>query len=291
VYATNTYTKSVHFIAEYEYNSFDELKTKITSIYEKLDDLKLNTYDTTTEIEKHKKSIRVLEYLLENKITYNEFITNTADTAVEMYAADKLDYTLNMLSLCGIFLLIIIIQVASTIINYDFSTGLYKQIYVHEDRKKIILKKFLAYECFLGIITSLLFLLVFLTGLVFKTNYQNVLIISQTNIYIISSISYCILGYLAVLCTISLFSILIFAVCLLIKNMYFSILVNVIIVALYALLSSMSSGTVVSLVGEFNNYQAGSLEIGVFTAIYIVRIILVIGFLFLSRYVFLKKDL
>ncbi|MDR3318475.1 MAG: ABC transporter permease subunit [Clostridiales bacterium] len=290
IYSVNSENKTAYLISEYK--ALDEIPKHIEAIEQQIDELENKHYDTANEIENLRITIRIYRYLLENEISYEYLVENITSAPVTMFVADKLDYTQIMWATAILLILVVVIILAAVIVNSDFTSGVYRQLYsTGIPRKTIFRQKASAFFCANGAVFIIFSFVIFITGLIYKVNYGTTLIVDAKNIYTIGTAELCALSYLSALVTMLFFSTVIFAVSALIRNIYAAVLANGLFIGVYAVGSSFSSGFAATITSELTSYYAGSAGFGIFVLVYILKIAIAIGLLILSRRIFLRKDL
>jgi ABC-type transport system involved in multi-copper enzyme maturation permease subunit len=197
-----------------------------------------------------------------------------------------------MLTAAMLFAVISSIILSASIINLDFASGIYRQLYASGvSRAKILRQKFLAFLSANGAVFALFAAVIFITSLAYGINYKSVLVVDAKSVHEVSTALFCAYTYGSIMLSLLLFSLVFFAVGLLIRNIYSAIIVNALIIGGSLVLSSITSGFMATLTAEPISYYWGSAGLAAFWGLYIAKYAIVIGFFLLARSMFLKRDL
>jgi hypothetical protein len=275
-------------ISPYEDN--DDLDSILTSLRSRIEEYKENgLFDAETE-RLTMEEIRTYEWLKENNITYVDFTENYT-TSIVLFGADRFHFIFAGTFLALILISLLMVIISSFSVNYDFATGIYKQLYIVRDNRTAIMNRKLLVNLGFAIISSAIFAFVIgMVSLSFKGNIEHVLVVNADTAYSVSPSSVLGLLYFQLFDYTLMLTILCFSVCLVIKNIYASLAVNCGIVLVYILIPTMTEvGSIMT--GSSFTYLSGTLKVWLLLIIRLVWWAITIVSLIMARRSFKRADL
>ncbi|MDR0696531.1 MAG: ABC transporter permease [Christensenellaceae bacterium] len=289
-YLLNSVNKQPYKVSEY--TTIAELEVRISELESANDDLEKSKNLKDMEIEFNNRTIRLYKYIIANNIKYDDFINNyTSINSIDNSVGDKLDFNLQSQLLVVISTVIMAIIMCAVIINYDFSNGIWKQIYASNTRRNVILRnKFFALQILVFFVFIFLLIVTLIISSVYRINFKILVFDDIEKIFVMQTIHYLIFIWLCAFMVVVFLTILIFSISTFIKNMYIAILANSIIIITYILLGTSTRGVVNAFFAEPSLFYSSGIPIWLNSVLYIVRWGLIIGILFLARTRFIKRE-
>ncbi|MDR0751336.1 MAG: ABC transporter permease subunit [Christensenellaceae bacterium] len=289
-YAINCEIKPTYNINEYASNS--ELEIRIEELQQQNEEIESLRY-MESEIEYNNRLIRLYKYIINKNITYDDLINNyTSYDSNPQFPNDIYDFMIAIFLPVFIFTILIIIIISTMVVNYDFSNGIWKQKYASQTPRSSILKnKFFATLLISEAVYILSVILMLILGSVYKLNYKFIVFADLTNILVMGAIDYLVLVFFSGFISMVFFSITIFGICTLIKNMYIALLVNSIFVVAYFIIGTSSRGILSILMSEPSLFYTTDNPLWLAWLLWLIRYGLAIGLIFLARHKFTKREL
>ncbi|MDR0751632.1 MAG: ABC transporter permease subunit [Christensenellaceae bacterium] len=286
------YGSSSESICFKSYTSFDELRTRITTLEEEIEEIKKEKFDNSDKIEVLRDEIRVSEFLIENKIDYNYLEKNVAETGVKSFSIDVVDYAIFFGYIAVAALVIIMIVISIISLNLDFTTGTARLLYALKKRRsKILDNKYLGYLSATGIFALIFTFIIIMVGIPYKTKFSQILIVDATNVYLINTNAYFAICIISQILLLLFFSTVIFSISMFVRGVYASTFINIIFLAAYLIGGYTATGWFASFFAELMSYHFLSVNFELFIVLYIIRSVLAASFFIIARKRFLTRDI
>lgn len=227
----------------FKYENIEQLEEIIKTYKYNLENVKSDYENGKIETKKYnarineiKKNIAYCQYLCENDIPYGESIRNEV-----ILSFDKFDFFRIISPFFLIFFLVSIMPLfCFFIVNYEFSSGVYRLVYIGQNRTKIILKKYLLYISTIFLLAIFMFGLLLIMSLPMETPFKIVLIYLNGNVFAYTVNQFVFYEILSAIIQIFLLSTLFFAIAIHQKKLFGLFLI---------VLSIMACLTIFSLLG------------------------------------------
>jgi hypothetical protein len=275
-----------------QYSSFDELASYISESKNTLDLLKKEGRIDSDSIKIYQKKINVGEFLIKNEIEYDYLSHKVTDNELSLNSTELFD-AISVFGLFASVILIVLMMVFSIMtLNHDLNVGVARLLFaLGKTRKQILKDKYSAYMASLGCVLIVFSFIIMLVVIPYKINFEKVLIVDNSNVYMIDISAYLAICIFSILLLILFFSTVIFSIAMCIRGIYTAIFLNIIFTSGYLLTMTYSNGILASFTNEWHSYNLGSANLGLYIALYLIRLLLAVGFFLISSKIFLKRDI
>jgi hypothetical protein len=235
-------------LAVSEYNGVEEIDEIIVSIKSEI--ASREKAGTINDVQKKELNNRInlYEWVKANNITYDELIKDYAFSNATFGVRERFDFHFISVLVIQYIMLVLMIVLCAFLVSYDFSTGIHRQLYsISTSRESILGRKFVVY---ISSILACLLLNLFFTGMMsfaFKSEIKYV-IIENAPVHAVSTSAYFGLEYLGLFDFILMFGVIFFAVSLIIRNIYISLVVNLGVVLGYLIPALLWSNTTIAVI-------------------------------------------
>ncbi|MDR0751813.1 MAG: hypothetical protein LBF12_04435 [Christensenellaceae bacterium] len=275
-----------------QYSSIDELTERIEEFNTQIKQYESEEQIYSNIIADLKLQIRITEFLIENKISYEYLSNNIADSSMDLYATDIADHIFTFGFISFFCLLLCLLASSIITINLDFTTGIARLLYaLDRERKKILNQKYFAYIASIGIFALIFSVIIAIIGSPYKSNFSQVLIVESSRIYLMNTGTYIFIFLCSQFLMILFFSIVVFSISMLIRGVYGAAFVNIMFLSSYLLLTNFSTSWLSAFFSEIISFNTLTVPIYVFIILYLLRNALAILLFIFARKRFLKRSI
>ncbi|MDR0751107.1 MAG: hypothetical protein LBF12_00745, partial [Christensenellaceae bacterium] len=253
---------------------------------------KENQIDDPETLAIYQKRIMVGKFLLENEIEYDYLSFKVTDNELNFFSSELFDGVTIFGMFASIILIVLMIVFSIMTLNHDSSIGVARLLFaLGKTRKQILKEKYSAYITVLGLVSITFIFIISIVVIPFNTTFEKVLIVDAYNVYMIDINLYLAICCFSLLLFVLFFSTIVFAISMSIRGVYSAIFINVLFSAGYLLAMSNSQGIIASFINEIISYNVGSTNLVIYIVLYLVRLLLGVGFFLIARIRFLKRDI
>ncbi|MDR2267065.1 MAG: hypothetical protein LBE09_05740 [Christensenellaceae bacterium] len=301
IFACNYVTElsSINKLRTPYYENFDEINERIIELKEAIKNLDSKQYDYSYKLDEYQTLLTFYQFVFDNQIEHADLTQNYQSDKANIYfnssdsntPDDRVAYILTILPTSLIFIMGFVILLCAFLVNYDFTTGVYKLLYAHNNnRAKIFLRKFLACLTVTSVVYALVSVFVAISSSLFEVNFTIIIVTESSSAYIVNSNAYIFIEYLTSFTVLMFITLIFFSISVMIRNMYLAILINVIIGIGYYLAYSSESVILNFAFAELINCVDAFVPVWVFIISILLRYTLALGMVYGSKRLLLARQ-
>lgn len=273
-----------------KYSHYNEIPNKIEALYKELENLNQDNPEEAEQIDVLEETIAIYRYLYQHRLAYENVVESNG---IGLFAADRMAYMTFMTMIILTLSVGLAIFLSTTLNNYLYLTGIHRLLYGRkESRLRIVSHRLMVIVTITAISTLLLFLLIIPLSKTYHQDYRYILIFGKERIFHIKTNLYLLLNIISAVFVTLFYTLLAYAISLLIRNPFASVGMTVLVLILLQVLPLQIDQPYIQAFSQFPLYL---FDLGItlhdYLAIQLAKWGLLIGLILLSFYVFNRKDL